>query len=90
MYVGQAANNAKKAEVNYYPEVSAAAGYGAINSDFECVKYEVDAELLETMGIKDGGVVDLIKVYGDSMEPFAFRSGVKDMFFVVCQSYSWL
>ncbi|MDR2153088.1 MAG: hypothetical protein LBO72_09725 [Helicobacteraceae bacterium] len=71
MFIGQIADSVKKVKVNYYPEVSAAMGYGAINSDLECIKYEISADLLETMGIKDSAAVDLIKVYGDSMEPFA-------------------
>jgi len=60
-------------EINYLPEVYAAAGYGAVNGDYpvmEKMQCTLDfvASILNVKNPYNG--VDIIKVIGDSMEPF--------------------
>ena len=60
-------------EINYLPEVYAAAGYGAVNGDYPVVEkmhctLEFVASILNIKNPYNG--VDIIKVIGDSMEPF--------------------
>jgi len=61
-------------EINYLPEVYAAAGYGAVNGDYPSVEtmqctLDFVASILNVKNSYNGGV-DIIKVIGDSMEPF--------------------
>ena len=60
-------------EINYLPEVYAAAGYGAVNEDYPIIeKMSCSLEFVSSiLNIKNPyNGVDIIKVIGDSMEPF--------------------
>ena len=61
-------------EVNYYPEVYAAAGYGATNTLIEPKRIKLAEFVLKFFGIKNFKKVDIINVLGDSMEPI-FSNG---------------
>ena len=61
-------------EVNYYPEVYAAAGYGATNTLIEPRKIKLAEFVLKFFGIRNYKKVDIINVLGDSMEP-VFSNG---------------
>ena len=57
--------------VNFYPEVYAAAGYGAQNGDTLPKVIHLDKAFLdEITTIRKYDKLDIIRVYGDSMEPF--------------------
>lgn len=56
--------------INYYPDVYAAAGGGAINGHSNAVQMSLDKGFLESLGLKQFKNLDMIKVTGDSMEPF--------------------
>ena len=64
----------KGIEVNYYPDVYAAAGYGAVNTLIEPKKIKLAEFILKFFGIKNYKNVDIINVLGDSMEP-VFNNG---------------
>ena len=64
----------KGIEVNYYPDVYAAAGYGAVNTLIEPKKIKLAEFILKFFGIKNYKNVDIINVLGDSMEPI-FNNG---------------
>lgn len=58
--------------VNYYPDIVAAAGYGGIN-EYELRKQtmKLDRSFLEQfLNIRRFDCLDIITVFGDSMEPF--------------------
>jgi len=61
-------------EVNYYPEVYASAGYGASNTDLVPQKVKLSSFILDNFKISNTSKIDLIRVYGDSMEP-TFQNG---------------
>ena len=61
-------------EVNYYPEVYAAAGYGATNTLIEPKRIKLAEFVLKFFGIRNYKKVDIINVLGDSMEP-VFSNG---------------
>ena len=61
-------------EVNYYPEVYAAAGYGATNTLIEPRKIKLAEFVLKFFGIRNYKKVDIINFLGDSMEP-VFSNG---------------
>jgi len=61
-------------EVNYYPEVYAAAGYGATNTLIEPKRIKLAEFVLKFFGIRNFKKVDIINVLGDSMEPI-FSNG---------------
>lgn len=65
--------------LNYYPDIVAAAGYGGIN-DFDiqpCQVMKLDKLFLEdVLNIKHFDNIDVIRVVGDSMEPFIFDGEV--------------
>ena len=61
-------------EVNYYPEVYAAAGYGATNTLIEPKRIKLAEFILKFFGIRNYKKVDIINVLGDSMEP-VFSNG---------------
>jgi len=64
----------KGIEVNYYPDVYSAAGYGAVNTLIEPKKIKLAEFILKFFGIKNYKNVDIINVLGDSMEP-VFNNG---------------
>lgn len=65
--------------LNYYPDIVAAAGYGGIN-DFEIYpsqQIKIDRLFIEDiLNIKHFNNIDVIRVIGDSMEPFIFDGEV--------------
>jgi len=72
-------NSADLITLNYYPDIVAAAGYGGIN-DFDvqpCQQMKLDRLFLEDfLNIKRFNNIDVIRVIGDSMEPFIFDGEV--------------
>eukprot|EP01028_Stygiella_incarcerata_P014037 TRINITY_DN890_c0_g1_i2.p1 TRINITY_DN890_c0_g1~~TRINITY_DN890_c0_g1_i2.p1 ORF type:complete len:228 (+),score=-33.04 TRINITY_DN890_c0_g1_i2:82-765(+) len=57
--------------INFYPEVYAAAGYGALNGDVTPKKMHLSKIFLdEIINIRKYDRLDIIRVYGDSMEPY--------------------
>lgn len=58
--------------VNYYPDVMAAAGYGAINENHYAPQVmQLDRKFLEQLlNVRRFDSLDIITVFGDSMEPF--------------------
>jgi len=56
--------------VNYYPNILASAGFGALNHDTSTKTLELEEGFLMALGLKCFKNLDLITVYGDSMEPF--------------------
>ena len=57
--------------INYYPEVYAAAGYGAINTNLQKETiYIPKSFLIQVLNILPTYPLDIIKVIGDSMEPY--------------------
>lgn len=56
--------------LRYFEDVYASAGYGVENSNENFTPVSIDTEFMKILGIPVGNF-DLIKVYGDSMEPFA-------------------
>jgi len=56
--------------INFYPDVYAAAGGGATNGHSNAVPMSFDKGFLEALGLKQFKNLDMIKVTGDSMEPF--------------------
>jgi len=57
--------------LNYYEDVYAAAGYGAINDDVIAHPMNVDVTFLRSIiGFGSLNNLDVIQVVGDSMEPF--------------------
>ena len=61
-------------EVNYYPDVYASAGYGAVNTIIEPQKVTLSKFIIDSFKIINPKRVDLIHIYGDSMEP-VFQNG---------------
>lgn len=59
--------------LRYFEDVYASAGYGAENSNENFTLVNIDVDFMKILGIPIGDF-DLIKVFGDSMEPFA-RNG---------------
>ncbi|WP_052435370.1 helix-turn-helix domain-containing protein [Sulfurospirillum cavolei] len=57
-------------KVNYYPNILASAGFGAFNHDLNVRVLELEEGFLMALGLKCFKNLDLITVYGDSMEPF--------------------
>lgn len=72
-------NSTDLISLNYYPDIVAAAGYGGIN-DFDiqpCQVMKLDKLFLEdVLNIKHFDNIDVIRVVGDSMEPFIFDGEV--------------
>jgi len=58
--------------LNFYPDIFAAAGYGAINeSHYEPQIMNFDRKFLEEfLNVRNFSTIDIIKVVGDSMEPY--------------------
>ncbi|MDD4506227.1 MAG: LexA family transcriptional regulator [Sulfurospirillaceae bacterium] len=57
-------------KVNYYPNILASAGFGTFNHDVNVKVLELEEGFLMALGLKCFKNLDLITVYGDSMEPF--------------------
>lgn len=57
-------------KVNYYPNILASAGFGVLNHDVNIKVLELEEGFLMALGLKCFKNLDLITVYGDSMEPF--------------------
>lgn len=72
-------NSSTLITLNYYPDIVAAAGYGGIN-DFTMQtsqQMRLDRLFLEdVLNIKHFNHIDVIRVVGDSMEPFIFDGEV--------------
>lgn len=61
--------------LNFYDDIYASAGYGAVNDDYQPTKMEFDRNFLEkVLGIKKFDRLDIIRVIGDSMLP-SIRDG---------------
>lgn len=61
--------------LNFYEDIYASAGYGAVNGDYQPTKMEFDRNFLEkVLGIKRFDRLDIIRVIGDSMLP-SIRDG---------------
>ena len=57
--------------INYYEDVEASAGYGVVNAEIKPLQVDVSPEFLENvLSIPHYGNIDVVKVRGDSMEPF--------------------
>jgi phage repressor protein C with HTH and peptisase S24 domain len=57
--------------INYYPDVYAAAGYGAINSNLKGKIMTFDRNFIEEfLNVRKIENLDIIRVVGESMEPF--------------------
>lgn len=57
--------------VSYYPDIQAAGGYGAINGHFDVELIPISKVFLSTMfGLTNFSGLDVIRVIGDSMEPY--------------------
>lgn len=57
--------------IDFYPEVLAAAGYGALNGDAKPKKMHLSKAFLdEIVNIRNYDKLEIIRVYGDSMEPY--------------------
>lgn len=63
--------NKENIDINFYPEVYAAAGYGAINGDVAPKTIQLSKTFLdEILEVRNYSRLDIIRVYGDSMEPY--------------------
>ena len=67
-------DNENGIKVNYYPDVYASAGYGAVNTIIEPQKVTLSKFIIDSFKIINPKRVDLIHIYGDSMEP-VFQNG---------------
>lgn len=57
--------------INYYPDVYAAAGYGAINGNVKSEIMNFDRKFIEQfLNVRRFDLLDIIHITGDSMEPF--------------------
>ena len=70
----QVFDNENGIQVNYYPDVYASAGYGATNTIIEPQKITLSKFIIDSFKIINPKRVDLIHIYGDSMEP-VFQNG---------------
>jgi len=70
----QVFDNENGIEVTYYPDVYASAGYGATNTLIEPQKVTLSKFIIDSFKIINPKRVDLIHIYGDSMEP-VFQNG---------------
>jgi len=66
--------NSDQIFVNFFEDISASAGYGAINHNLSPEKIEFSTALIKSFNINNIKNIDIIKVYGDSMEP-EFKNG---------------
>jgi len=66
-------DNTDDIEVNFYEDVAASAGYGTTNYDTAPTRIPLSTLFLKTLGITNPNNVEVIKVYGDSMEPDFFN-----------------
>jgi len=65
-------NDENTVALNYFPDIVAAAGYGAVNeSGFQAQVMRFDRRFLEQfLNVRRFDSIDIITVFGDSMEPF--------------------
>lgn len=65
-------NDENTVALNYFPDIVAAAGYGAVNeSGFQAQVMRFDRRFLEQfLNVRRFDRIDIITVFGDSMEPF--------------------
>lgn len=64
-------------KLRYYTDAAAAAGYGAINSQLEYTEIAISKKFAcEALGLPPLAKLDIIKVIGDSMEPFIHSGDV--------------
>ncbi|EGK8127724.1 LexA family transcriptional regulator [Campylobacter volucris] len=64
-------------QLRYYTDVAAAAGYGAINSQLEYTEITMSKKFAcEALGLPPLTKLDIIKIIGDSMEPFIHSGDV--------------
>ena len=70
----QVFDNENGIQVNYYPDVYVSAGYGATNTIIEPQKVTLSKFIIDSFKIINPKRVDLIHIYGDSMEP-TFQNG---------------
>jgi len=63
-------NSADTVKLHYYPNISASAGYGISNEDDSREVLEINRPFLMALGLRVFKNLDLISVFGDSMEPF--------------------
>lgn len=57
--------------INYYPDVYAAAGYGAINGNVKSEIMTFDRKFIEQfLNVRRFDLLDIIHITGDSMEPY--------------------
>lgn len=70
--VQQSNDDENSVSVNYYPDVIAAAGYGAINENHLVPQImHLDRRFLEQLlNVRRFDSLDIITVFGDSMEPY--------------------
>lgn len=61
-------------DLRYYEDVYASAGYGATNDKLESKPITVSQFFLDSLGITNPKSLDVIRIYGDSMEP-DFKNG---------------
>ena len=68
-------NDEKTIKINYYPEISASAGYGSFNDDNSVEVLNINAQFaFNVLGLNYKKTYDMIKIKGDSMEPL-LRNG---------------
>ncbi len=70
--IGKSLEEDDSVSVNYYPDVIAAAGYGAINEgQYIPQPMHLDRKFLEQIAnVRHFDKLDIITVFGDSMEPY--------------------
>lgn len=57
--------------INFYPDIYAAAGYGAMNSHAYAEPMVIDRKFLEQfLNVRSYDTLDIIHISGDSMEPY--------------------
>lgn len=64
-------------QLRYYTDVAAAAGHGAVNSELEYTEITISKKFAyEALDLPPSAKLDIIKVIGDSMEPFIHSGDV--------------
>lgn len=68
--ISQGKSQSDLIKLNYFPNISVSAGYGATNDNETKEVVEINQSFLAAVGLKVFKNLDLISVFGDSMEPF--------------------
>ncbi len=77
IFFGKMRINDDNLQLRYYTDVAAAAGYGTINSKLEYTEIVISKKFAcEALGLPPLTRLDIIKVIGDSMEPFIHNGDV--------------